>query len=70
MKHEFKDGMLTLRFGDEINPMVVSTPITGRPRKLRARWTPEEDQDLECFYDISMDDFIANFRKEYLGIWK
>jgi hypothetical protein len=26
---------------------IVSTPITARTRKLRCRWTPEEDQELQ-----------------------
>ena len=37
-----------------------SSPVIARPRKLKARWRVEEDQDIQAFYDISAEAELVN----------
>jgi len=40
----------------EVHLILASTPIVAGPRKLKAIWTCEMEQDLQYMYDLRADE--------------
>ena len=45
---------------------LVSSPIVARTRKLKAAWTCECEQDLNCYYDIKVEAELKNVLTKYM----
>lgn len=43
---------------------LTSTPIIVKPRKLKAKWTFEMEQDMQFYHSISQDDLGEVMRKQ------
>jgi hypothetical protein len=45
----------------EVDLLLTSSPVTARPRKLRARWSIEAQQDFEAYHGINAEVEVTAF---------
>lgn len=65
---DFEAGQTGVGTIPEINIKITSMPVTAQTRKLQAKWSFEEMEDVKAYHNFNMEEYIVNTLSDVVSL--